>query len=529
MLLPRLRGGKTWFAFEAKSFEIEVEEAKKGLKGCIWERRKGITSWIRFGGRSLVRLLTGLEDCARATRDSSWENVWEEDGRRYKMEKGSNQSGVFIRCSVRDYGGKRFNLMFPEGNGIVGGWRILAEKLRRLGVKSSEEIQREEKVEKTQREEKQRSTRLLPRLLKPSLNPLAEVLKPEKILGGKVAYVKVGEEEVQERLDQLRRCLVGWWGSGPAQIPGVEAVRRWARIQWNIKNSLAVVNLGRGLWLFEFESKEEVDRVLMFGKRRFGTNLVHLRTWGEDMGCSSQGSSEVKAWVRVVGLPVHLWSRTVMEKIGDACGGFLAVNEETDKLGELGWARILVKMKKPEPPNTVEVAVGGVRFRMQLWWELSPQHTTDSNTEQKRNPSSYRDDEGVSRAWERVEGVEFEAAGRDMGDKHPVSSSLIQRQASGQLFSGKLLGQIPGRRSGQKLDQKTSRMDGWAVQPNFLPGRATGKSIRHNGGVGFHKQNNLGFKSGPGTKTIFQKKKRGPQLIQPKPYHLLSLLRRKGD
>ena len=400
--------------------------------------------------------------------------------------------------------------MFPEGNGIVVGWRILAEKLRQLGVRSSEEIQREEKAEKTQREEKQRTSKILPRLLKLILNPLAEVRKLEKILGGKVACVKVGEEEVQERLDQLRRCLVGWWGSGPAQIPGVEAVRRWARMQWNIKNSLAVVNLGRGLRLFEFESKEEVDRVLMFGKRRFGTNLVHLRTWGEDMGCSSQGFSEEKAWVRVVGLPVHLWSRTVMEKIGDECGGFLAVDEETDKLGELGWARILVKLKKPEPPNIVEVALGGVRFRMQLWWELSPQHMTVSSPEQKRNPSSYKDDEGVSRARERVEGAEYEAAGGDVGDKHPVSSSQIQQQSSGQWFSGKSLGQIPGRRSSQYLDQEAGRRDGWAVQPNFLPGRATGKIFRHNGGLGFHRQNNLGFNSGPSTKAIFQKKKGPP-------------------
>ena len=218
-------------------------------------------------------------------------NVWEEEGRRYKMEKGSNQAGAFIRCSVRDAGGKSYNLMFPEGKGVVGGWRILVEKLRQLGVRSSEEIQREEKSEKMQREEKQRraSTKLLPRLLKPNLNPLVEVCKPEKIPDGKGVCVKVREEEVRERLDQLSRCLVGWWGSGPSQISGVDSVRRWAITQWNIKNPFAVVNLGRGLWPFEFESKEEVDRVLMFGKRRFGTNLVHLRTWGEDMGCSSQG------------------------------------------------------------------------------------------------------------------------------------------------------------------------------------------------------------------------------------------------
>ena len=338
MLLPRQRGGKTWFAFEAKSFDIEVEEVTKGLRGCIWERRKGITSWIRFGGHSLTRLLMGLEACVWTSSVPVWGNVWEEEGRRYKMEKGSNQAGSFIRCSVRDSGGKSYNLMFPKGKGVVGGWRILAEKLRQLGVRSSEETQREEKSEKMQREEKQRrsSTKLLPRLLKSTSNPLAEIRKPEKISGG-----------------------------------------------WNIKNPFAVVNLGRGLWLFEFESKEEVDRVLMFGKRRFGTNLVHLRTWGEDMGCSSQGNYEEKAWVRVVGLPVHLWSRKIMEKIGDACGGFLAVDEDTDTLVELGWARILVKLEKSEPPNTVEVMVGETRFRMQLWWELSPSWMTVSSPEQR--------------------------------------------------------------------------------------------------------------------------------------------------
>ena len=113
MLLSRQRGGKTWFAFEAKSFDIKVEEAKKGLRGCIWERKKGITLWIRFGGCSLTRLLMGLENCVRASRVPVWGNVWEEEGKRYKMEKGSNQAGAFMRCSVRDSEGKSYNMMFP--------------------------------------------------------------------------------------------------------------------------------------------------------------------------------------------------------------------------------------------------------------------------------------------------------------------------------------------------------------------------------------------------------------------------------
>ena len=74
---------------------------------------------------------------------------------------------------------------------------------------------------------------------------------------------------------------------------------------------------------------------------------------------------------------------------------------------------------------------------------------------------------------------------------------------------GKSLGHFPGRRSGPYSEQEVGRRVGWAVQPNFLPGRATGKSFRHNDGLGF-RLNNLGFKTSPGSKAIFQKKKAPP-------------------
>ena len=45
----------------------------------MWERRKGVTLWIRFGGRSLSRLLMGLEAYARAPSVLAWGNFWEEE------------------------------------------------------------------------------------------------------------------------------------------------------------------------------------------------------------------------------------------------------------------------------------------------------------------------------------------------------------------------------------------------------------------------------------------------------------------
>ena len=78
------KGKKTCFAIEAKTFEISIEEKGKKLRGCIWERCMGVTSWVRFGESSLQRLLLGIEDCI--SRNQDWFANWEEEGRRYKLE-----------------------------------------------------------------------------------------------------------------------------------------------------------------------------------------------------------------------------------------------------------------------------------------------------------------------------------------------------------------------------------------------------------------------------------------------------------
>ena len=129
-----MRGRKAWFAIEAKSFEITVEEAGKRLKGYIWERSKGFTSWMRFGDLSLRCLLSDLEACEKVHKNGGWSSGWEEEGRKYKMERRSNKAGYFLLCTVRDAGQKSFGITVPEGKGWKGGWRLLSETLRGIGV-----------------------------------------------------------------------------------------------------------------------------------------------------------------------------------------------------------------------------------------------------------------------------------------------------------------------------------------------------------------------------------------------------------
>ena len=113
------------------------------------------------------------------------------------------------------------------------------------------------------------------------------------------------------------------------------AVRSWASHLWLLKGRLRVAYLSKGLLLFEFESLSETERVLAREKRILKENVLQLTRWNPEVGCFRQGADFKEAWVRVVGLPLHMWSREGFKKIGDGCGGFIAVDEDTTFFMEL--------------------------------------------------------------------------------------------------------------------------------------------------------------------------------------------------
>ena len=50
-----------------------------------------------------------------------------------------------------------------------------------------------------------------------------------------------------------------------------------------------------------------------------------------------EGEKKSEAWVRIVGLPISLWDWAILRKAGEKCGGFLAIDSQTEKLEELQW------------------------------------------------------------------------------------------------------------------------------------------------------------------------------------------------
>ena len=81
--------------------------------------------------------------------------------------------------------------------------------------------------------------------------------------------IEAEENKVRERLRELDYCLVGRWRGGSNPFLDLETVRTWGKILWNLEGSFKVVQLGRGLLLFEFHNPKEAERVLKTGKRIF--------------------------------------------------------------------------------------------------------------------------------------------------------------------------------------------------------------------------------------------------------------------
>ncbi|RVW71565.1 hypothetical protein CK203_047968 [Vitis vinifera] len=160
--------------------------------------------------------------------------------------------------------------------------------------------------------------------------------------------VEVEREELNRNLSRLEHCLIGSWIPSNAKGEDLESLGWEMAKAWGLKGKMGVTSMGKGRVLLELEFAEEARRVLLSGEVR------------------------KEVWVRILGLPISLWVPLVLRRVGDACGGFLDVDPQTESMEDLQWARILVRSDGENLPGSMEIGVEEMTYILTLWWEAVP-------------------------------------------------------------------------------------------------------------------------------------------------------------
>ena len=348
---------KRSFGVESKIFEVETEKKKGKTQIFIVERKRSVSSWIKLALASLGPLMEGLVFCTKDTRTGHWEKFWQENGRTFSLTRGENKGGCFLRLGVIDREKKRFSIFIPRGKGAKGGWALLVEALHEMEPVSDGQKRQQDKE----------------KLWSPMLGKsFVEVVKQNCRSGEEVVRVKIDNRPSGVRLEKLAHCLVGSWDP---MLGRGDDLRSWGTQMsklWGLKGNLGLAKLEDGKALLEFELKIEAKKALKDGAISVSGFDVRLEKWSHRTGCVMEEEKKREAWVRILGLPISLWDRDILCKIGERCGGFLDINAKTERMEELQWARIRVRIKEERIPNMVDIWVENMCYSLALWWKTRP-------------------------------------------------------------------------------------------------------------------------------------------------------------
>ena len=198
---------------------------------------------------------------------------------------------------------------------------------------------------------------------------------------------------------------MGSWKVLPGTTQSQLEVEVWAKRVWKLKGRIAIHPLNQNLFFMGFELSEEARWVMENDNRSCRGGVMQLEWWTSYSGCNGVRDQENEVWIRVVGFPLHLWTGEMLKKVGDNCGGFVALDEGTTSKTDLHWARILVKMNSNVKLASVNLLAGTRSYELQIWWEIRPTVTElfPRSSRTYEGPTKPREeDDRVARANGRV-------------------------------------------------------------------------------------------------------------------------------
>eukprot|EP00253_Pinus_taeda_P028881 PITA_28881 len=147
----------------------------------------------------------------------------------------------------------------------------------------------------------------------PSVTQQKFIKNMEKILS--VALLE--EETCKATLNLAERGLIGQF---MGLWPSPKSVDYWTQRNWNplIKEGVKSYFVGRGFFVFVFESTEDRSLIFRNGPYFMGPQGLYLNKWSPNFDPSQDVPSVVSVWMRLPHLPLHCWNQKSLENIRNA-------------------------------------------------------------------------------------------------------------------------------------------------------------------------------------------------------------------
>ena len=112
------------------------------------------------------------------------------------------------------------------------------------------------------------------------------------------------EETIRVALSLADRALIGQF---TGLWPSPKTTENWIQRNWRplISKNVASYSIGRGYFLFDFESKEDKDLIFRNGPYFMGPQGLYLNRWSPDFDPEADTPKVVPVWVRLPNLPMH--------------------------------------------------------------------------------------------------------------------------------------------------------------------------------------------------------------------------------
>lgn len=169
----------------------------------------------------------------------------------------------------------------------------------------------------------------------------------------------------------LDKCLVGRFNDSFHNNPNSDTIQRWFYKRWKTTAGLKVSPISHNLFLFEMPSRQEAATVKV-GDWFWNGRRLSLNGWSPlvDLGMKVLPSGDL--WIKAFGIPLHAWSESSFRKIGELCGGYVDIDEDTKKRSNLLWARICIKDINRNLPCKLELKVADLSYEI---WVIPDAHT----------------------------------------------------------------------------------------------------------------------------------------------------------